>query len=196
MTPPTDTARYFVALLPPPPLREQIITLQEQIAVRCACQAALRSPPHLTLQPPFVWPTAELTSLEHTLAEAAAGHSPLAIQLCGYGAFVPRVIYLQVTPSPALITLQRELMARLADRLGVTPGPPRPFVPHLTLAFRDLSPAAFWRTWPDLQAQPWEATFWATALTLLRHDGHRWQVFRQIPLLTGESLALEPIQEP
>ena len=195
MNHPADSDRYFVALVPPPPLRDQIITLQEQIAVRCASRAALRSPPHLTLQPPFVWPSAELTSLEQTLAVAALSHPPLPIQLSGYGAFAPRVIYIQVQPSQALITLQGDLRARFADHLGVTAGPRRPFVPHLTVAFRDLSPTAFRRVWPDLQVQPWEATFWATALTLLRHDGQGWQVFREFPLLTGEPLAGEPIQE-
>jgi 2'-5' RNA ligase len=193
---PADLDRYFVALVPPPPLREQIITLQEQIAVRCASRAALRSPPHLTLQPPFPWPRAKLASLEQTLAEGAAGHTPLPIQLSGYGAFAPRVIYIQVQPSQALITLQAQLIAILVDQLAVTAGPQRPFVPHLTLAFRDLSPAAFSRVWPTLQDQLWEATFWARALTLLRHDDHRWQEFRQFPLGTGGLIASESLQPP
>jgi 2'-5' RNA ligase len=69
--------------------------------------------------------------------------------------------------------------------------PARPFVPHMTVAFRDLQPAQFRAAWPQFKARLFQGSFLASALTLLLHDGKRWQVFAEFSLSASEGLRQE-----
>ena len=176
--------RLFLALLPPADLQEQVTAIKQQFAEQFASRAALRSPPHITLVPPFEWPTAELAALAGSLEEFAKEQAPVAVELHGFGAFAPRVIYIHVEPSSELQQLQtraQQHMSLLLRQQATTP-PPRPFVPHITVAFRDLRPAQFRAAWPLFQNRPFQGSFLASALTLLVHDGKRWQVFAEFSL--------------
>lgn len=176
--------RLFLALLPPLPLQEQVRALQQEFVDRFSSRAALRSPPHITLVPPFEWLTSEWPTLIESLQVFAASQAPLSVELSGFGAFAPRVIYIQVVPSPELQQLQSRVQAHLLPLLH--PKHPstysRPFVPHMTVAFRDLTPRHFHAAWPEFQLRQFQASFAATDLTLLQHDGQRWQVAAQFPL--------------
>ncbi|MCF2971037.1 2'-5' RNA ligase family protein [Synechococcus sp. Nb3U1] len=184
---PAATCRLFLALLPPPALQEQVRALQQEFVVRFASRAALRSPPHITLVPPFEWPGSEWSALIGSLQIFAAGQDSIAIELSGFGAFAPRVIYIHVDPSEKLQQLQSGVQAHLLPLLNPkNPSTrPRPFVPHMTVAFRDLTPHQFRAAWPEFQSRQFQASFWAADLTLLQHDGRQWQVTEQFSLVSG-----------
>jgi len=176
--------RLFLALLPPADLQEQVTAIKQQFAEQFASRAALRSPPHITLVPPFEWPTAELPALTGSLEAFARQQAPVAIDLRGFGAFPPRVIFIHVEPSLELQQLQAQAhrhMKLLLKQEEAT-APARPFVPHMTVAFRDLSPAHFRTAWPQFQTRSFQSSFTASALTLLLHDRKRWQVFAQFSM--------------
>ncbi len=176
--------RLFLALLPPADLQEQVTAIKQQFAEQFASRAALRSPPHITLVPPFEWPTAELAALTGSLEAFAKQQAPLPIDLRGFGAFPPRVIFIHVEPSLELQQLQAQAhrhMKLLLKQEEAT-APARPFVPHMTVAFRDLSPAHFRTAWPQFQTRSFQSSFTASALTLLLHDRKRWQVFAQFSM--------------
>jgi 2'-5' RNA ligase len=178
------SARFFVALLPPPALRAEITAIQHDIWQRFQSKAALRSPPHITLQPPFIWPLDQVAHLERSLAAFAQQQSPVPIDLEGYGAFPPRVIYVNVQRQGPLMALQPALMDYLETHWAIAhpPSRQRPFAPHITVGFRDLKPAAFKIAWAEFKDQPFKADFVVQALTLLRHDGQTWQIFSEFPL--------------
>ncbi len=182
--PPVDPARFFVALLPPQNLQAQITAIKQDIWQQFHSKAALNSPPHITLQPPFTWPLDRLQTLEQPLAALAQQHSPVPIQLSGYGAFPPRVIYINVLRQGPLMTLQPAVMDHLETHCAIVDAVAkrRPFAPHITVGFRDLKPAAFRQAWEALKDQPFSAQFITPSLTLLRHDGHKWQIFSEFPL--------------
>ena len=178
--------RLFLALLPPPALQEQVTAIQQEFAEQFASRAALRSPPHITLVPPFEWPSSELPALTGSLEAFARRQTPVSIQLSGFGAFAPRVIFIHVVPSPELQRLQAQAHHHMGILLNQkeTTAQGRPFVPHMTVAFRDLTPAHFRAAWPEFKTRSFQSAFVASALTLLLHDGKRWQVFAQF--LMGE----------
>ncbi len=185
--------RLFLALLPPADLQEQVTAIKQQFAEQFASRAALRSPPHITLVPPFEWPTAELPALTGSLEAFAKEQAPVAVELCGFGAFPPRVIYIHVEPSPELQQLQAKAQQHMSLLLNLqaTTAPSRPFVPHITVAFRDLRPAQFRAAWPQFKTRLFQGSFLASALTLLLHDGKRWQVFAEFSLSASEGLRQE-----
>lgn len=181
-----NLARYFVALLPPSNLQAEVITIQQEVWQAYQSKAALRSPPHLTLQPPFLWPEEDLETLQDSLAIFAQKRGPVPIKLSGFGAFPPRVIYVHVGHQGRLVEIQPELLKHFAETLGIVDRKAQncPFTPHMTVAFRDLKPAQFSRAWLEFEQRPFEARFTAKELTLLKHDGQKWQISAQFPFLT------------
>jgi 2'-5' RNA ligase len=173
--------RFFIALVPPEPIQAYARTVQQDFWERYRSRKALNSPPHITLQPPFNWPETNIEPLLTSLKEFSQAWAEVAISLNGFAAFPPRVIYLDVVKSPELMALQTALMTFLETHLKIVDphSRHRPFKPHLTVAFRDLKPAAFRKAWPEFQDQSVELAFIAQALTLLRHNGQRWEIYRQ-----------------
>ena len=181
--PSLQKSRFFIALLPPPNVQTYATELKEYFRDRYRSKAALRSPPHITLQAPFEWPTHEYERLTAALHCFNPKYPTIPIQLSGFGAFPPRVIYLAVEHTPELMTLQTELSQHLAETLEIV-GPrsrSRPFHPHLTVAFRDLKPAAFRQAWPEFKQQAVQFTFSVQRLTLLVHTGQHWEVSAHVP---------------
>ncbi len=175
--------RFFIALLPPEPIQTEATALKVSFRDRYHSQAALKSPPHITLQPPFEWPRDRHPELITAISHFRTTYPQIPIELSGFGAFPPRVIYINVVQTPALMGLQVELSKYLAETLGMRHlrSRDRAFHPHLTLAFHDLKPAAFRQAWPEFEPRPYAATFTATALTLLIHTGQVWQMHQIFP---------------
>lgn len=171
-------SRFFIALLPPLAIQNSANQLKQEFAERYASSGALRSPPHITLQPPFEWSVEQVPVLEQSLSNFANGREPLPVTLSGFGAFPPRVIYINVLPTQALLTLQTDLMAYMEATLGIVDpvAKTRNFSPHMTVAFRDLTRQNFKSAWPEFQQRQLEFEFIATELALLIHDGKRWNV--------------------
>jgi len=138
-------SRFFIALLPSQDIQDYANQIKQDFADRYASSGALKSPPHITLQPPFEWADANLPLLEASLQEFARGQQPLAIPLRGFDAFVPRVIYINVVRSQELLTLQTNLIAYTESNLEIVDqvSKTRPFAPHITVAFRDLTKQNF-----------------------------------------------------
>ncbi|MEH1820454.1 MAG: 2'-5' RNA ligase family protein [Nostoc sp.] len=171
-------SRFFVALLPPQDIQDYANQVKQYFADRYASSGALKSPPHITLQPPFEWADANLSLLETSLKEFASGQQPVAITLKGFSAFVPRVIYINVVRSQEILNLQADLMAYTESNLGIVDkvSKTRPFSPHITVAFRDLTKQNFKAAWPEFEKRQLDFEFTADKLTLLLHDGRRWNV--------------------
>jgi len=141
--------RFFIALVPPSDIQHHITEIKLYFAEHYNTRGALNSPPHVTLQPPFEWPAAEVPKLEESLKEFAANRLPIFVTLSGFAAFDPRVIYVDVVKSPALLEMQQDLMSYLEANLGIVDriSQTRPFVPHMTVAFRDLTQENFQAAW-------------------------------------------------
>jgi 2'-5' RNA ligase len=176
--------RFFIALLPPPDIQASATQIKEYFHENYDSRAALRSPPHITVFPPFQWADADLITISTALTTFAQEQPAPTVELLGFGSFPPRVIYIHVAKTSSLMALQAALTRYLKETLDLQEPARhrhRAFTPHLTVAFRDLKPAAFRRSWPEFQDRPFEATFTVPTLTLLRHDGQRWQVHQPFP---------------
>ena len=181
----TESSRlYFIALLPPAEIQEQITEIKQYFADKYASSHALTSPPHITLQPPFRWLPSELPILEKAISEFALTGAPVPVILDGFGAFPPRVIYIRPQKTPELIEVKRALTAHLETAIGLIDEKEkqRAFSPHITVAFRDLKQQAFKAAWPEFKERPFKERFVATHLTLLIHDRGEWHIATQFPL--------------
>ena len=172
---------FFIALLPPEEIQQDITKIQQHFAQVYNSRAALKSPPHITLQPPFEWQLEELPVLEEKLEQFVQIREPFPVNLSGFGAFKPRVIYINVLKTPQLLAVHKDLMSYLEESLNIVDrvGKTRPFAPHLTVAFRDLTRQNFRMAWPEFEQQSLHFEFIVSRLTLLIHNGKRWQVGKE-----------------
>ena len=181
-------SRFFVALLPPQDIQDYANEIKQYFADRYASSGALKSPAHITVQPPFEWAEDNLPLLEASLKEFASRQQPVAITLKGFDAFAPRVIYINVVRSQELLTLQADLMTYAESNLGIVDkvSKTRPFAPHITVAFRDLTKQNFRSAWPEFEKRQLHFEFTADKLTLLLHDGKRWNTKSEFGFLPTE----------
>lgn len=191
-------SRFFIALLPPQEIQDYVKEIQQYFGDRYASYGAQKSPPHITLQPPFEWLPEQVPVLEQCLSTfalnrestfswrqppGAALTSSVPVTLNGFGAFPPRVIYVNVLKTQELLTLQTDLMTHLETLLGIVDpvSKTRAFSPHMTVAFRDLTRQNFKAAWPEFQQRQLHFEFTSGYLTLLLHNGKRWNVSAEFP---------------
>lgn len=181
----SESNRFFIALLPPPDIQAQVNAIKQHFSDRYDSRAALKSPPHITLQPPFELQLVNLPALKQCLSTFANHREPVPVKLSGFAAFPPRVIYINVLKTQELLMLQTDLMAYLETVLEIVdPVSTRPFSPHMTVAFRDLTRQNFKAAWLEFQQQALQFEFRANYVTLLLHDGKRWNVSDEFPFLS------------
>lgn len=179
--------RFFVALLPPQAIQAYATEVIQALRDRYHTDTA-KAPPHITLQPPFQWLLTRMADLEGCLAQVAHQSSPVPMVLSGFGAFAPRVLYINVLNTPELLALQSTLMTTLERVLAISDArsKQRPFTPHLTIASRNVTRQTFKQAWDDLQQRSVESsvewTFVSDRLTLLMHDGHRWHIHSEFSM--------------
>jgi len=175
---------YFIALMPPKPVQQEIMGFKTQALRLFGSGHALKSPPHITLQMPFRRKESHEHDMERLLAEFAWQNTTFTVTLNGFNRFDQRVIYVHVEPSEALHNLQYRLSQVLKTNLNLYSSTHKNhgFTPHITVAFRDLKKSVFPQAWQHFSQLPYSATFTGQTLALLKHNGHLWQVHQQFTL--------------
>jgi len=173
---------HFIALLPDASIQEEVTAFKKTAARRFGSSHALKSPPHITLYPPFRWEEEEVPFLEKALERYAGELQPFEVVLKGFDRFDSRVLFVRVLPSAELEGWHVGLKKALAQNLGLSLTDTRPFHPHMTVAFKDLRREQFPAAWAYFRAIDYERRFRAEALTLLVHREGRWHVQRSFPV--------------
>ncbi len=173
----SSQSRFFIALIPPIAVQDYANVLIQELSARYSTRTA-NAPPHVTLQAPFLWQLTAAAELESCLQAFAKTVAPVPVKLVGFGAFAPRVLYINVLKTPELLMLQSKLLMHLEQQLQIIDpvAKSRPFTPHLTLASRKLTRQTFRQAWEELQLRSVEFEFVGDRLTLLLHNGQQWQV--------------------
>lgn len=176
---------YFIAIIPPEPVYTEAWQLKHHFKDRYNSKASLNSPPHITLHMPFKWKAVREHELIDRLAEFTATQPSLHITLRNFSAFEPRVIFIDVVKHDDLIAVQKNLKRFCKVELNLFNADYKdlPFYPHLTLAFRDLKKAEFYKAWDEFRDKKVEATFRVDSIVLLKHDEKEWKEFNSLSLL-------------
>lgn len=169
-------------MLPDSVLQDRVTDIKLELKRDFGCKQALKSPPHITVFPPFRWDPNRLDAFA-CLSEFCDRHSSFEVSLNGFGSFPPRVIYVKPEMSDSLQLFHQELQAYLSEHLELLDPmvAKRGFTPHMTVANRDLKRDRFSDAWAKYEQRSLEATFQANQLTLLKHDGQRWQIAQEWP---------------
>lgn len=170
---------YFIAIIPPEPIMGEVQKMKENFASNYGATHALKSPPHITLIPPFkANPVRELEIIKF-LKEKAYEINSFCVSIKNFACFKPKVIFLNPILSQELEIMQGKIESSLYETIPVAKHAKRPFHPHLTIAFRDLSQEAFYHAWPVYKEQTYIAEFTVDRICLLRHNGTIWEEFKE-----------------
>ncbi|MCS7035877.1 MAG: 2'-5' RNA ligase family protein [Saprospiraceae bacterium] len=173
----------FIAIMPSRAVQEEVTAMKQYIADKWGPRHALKSPAHITLQPPFQWSEEAMPELKERLRHFASAQKPFWVVLNDYGAFAPKVFFIKPELSPQIKTLFARLRKTLETELHFVYDKKneRPFHPHMTLAHRDMPPTVFDQIWADFQERPYYRTFAVNSLALLRWMGDCWEVHEEFP---------------
>lgn len=169
---------YFLAIIPPSPIVEELQAFKEYFRDKYSSKASLNSPPHVTLHMPFRFSDKKKDRMVLSLEKVAASIHSFELELKDFAAFTPRVIYADVVQNMALAELQKSVVeaCRLDLKLLNANYKDQAYHPHVTLAFRDLKKPAFAEAWKEFGSKKYNAHFLVKQFHLLKHDGAKWSV--------------------
>ncbi|RYZ58826.1 MAG: hypothetical protein EOO14_09200 [Chitinophagaceae bacterium] len=178
---------YFLAVVLPQVIDEKILRYKQQMRESYGCKVGLKSPAHITIIPPYWMEEEKEAALVQDLAFFASSFSPFTLTTANFSAFVPRTIFVAVEENESLINLKKNADAFFRGKEYKMKMESRPFHPHITIATRDLSKKAFWEAWPQFEKERFRETAEVNGLSLLKHNGQKWEVPYTAPFTTTEA---------
>jgi 2'-5' RNA ligase len=171
---------YYIAIVCPPELDKRITSFKRWMREHFGCTASLRSPAHITLVPPFWWEPAREDELIKGLQGYPADYRETEVRLNGFSHFGNRVLFVRVQPDEHLEAMRQEALSYFIPLLGRSfKVGDRPFVPHITIANRDLKPGDFIKAWDHFREMEFLAIFTASTVSLLRLLPEKWMVIAE-----------------
>ena len=117
------------------------------------------------------------------LKSFAVKESTFSVQLSGFGAFPPRVIYISVgNPEPVhqLYLRLQNLMTNFTSKKKRKSD--SAFHPHVTVATRDLGRESFESAWEEFQKRDFHGSFYVDRLVLFKHNGKTWDIHSEFSM--------------
>ncbi len=176
-------ALYFLAVLTPDSLAEQIREFQDEFAKEYNSVRQLKIPIHITVIPPFNLDQSKETDLRESIDTFCNSRTPFRVELADFGEFDKSVVFVDVCPNENLQNLYQDLFAWINSDMELNLEKRYPkYNPHITLANRDLAPDMFESAWNTFKNRSFNGAFNANSLCLLKHDGERWEVLEEFIL--------------
>ena len=178
---------YFIAIIPPKEICDEIITFQLDFAHHFNAKAALKVIPHITLKAPFKLPVSAHSGLQQWFQKLFIHSGSFQIELSNFAAFPNKykpVIYVNPIINVSLYSLQKEIIRSFRinypelEILGLE----LKFKPHITIAYRDLMPDKFAEAWDLYKAKKFSSVFDVDSFHLLQHNGRMWNIIETVPL--------------
>lgn len=176
---------YFIAILPPQEIAGTITEIKKSFSIYHQSSRALKSPPHITLRPPFKMFKEREQELQESLTLFASSQKKFVIELDGFGHFRNDVIYIKPLEQQRLTDLHNELNIHIENKNKFPALAPYPaFHPHITVAFRDLSTKEFTKAWEIYQRKEYRASFEVGNIYLLKQIKQVWEVYATFPFIS------------
>jgi 2'-5' RNA ligase len=167
---------YFIALVLPEALNQEILTYKNYMLEKYNCRVALKSPAHLTIIPPFWMEEEKEGPLMNDLSTFALAHFSFPLKTADFSCFKPRTIFIAVEPNEQLNELRKSADAFFEKSPFPVRIDSRPFHPHITIATRDLYKKTFAEAWPYFEKIVFKKEWKAENISLLKHNKKNWDV--------------------
>ena len=172
MTP--DKQLKLIAIVLPEPLASFVREQQKFISETWGCRQALRTPPHITLIPPLKLTDKEILAVESIVYDMSQNHSVFILNINGFDAFKPRVVFIKPDLPEDLKLLQSNLEKGISKRFPGLLENDRDFHPHITLAYRDVTPEKFKEIWKHFRRKEFNTSVKVDRIQILDHTKEGW----------------------
>lgn len=170
-------ALYFVAVVPDVPVCSQVEAFRQDLFQRFGTKVALKSPPHITLLPPFHFERSRENELQEAVRNAQKDLSPFEVELHDFDSFPRGVLFVAVKPQPQLEQLWEKVNAAFAEIPGFkAKHVHEKFHPHMTIGNRDWNEGGFAQARAEYAGKKFHAAFVVKEISLLRLENGRWLV--------------------
>jgi 2'-5' RNA ligase len=175
---------YFIAIVLPQAIAGEIEVFRKDMADAYNSKAALKVMPHITLKAPFKLPSDESTSLLDWFRSMPIPYKLFPVILENFGCFDnkhSKVIYVKPVMSPQLQDLHSVVIKNFMaayPQINTSTHEHR-FNPHVTIAYRDLTPENFEKAWAVYRVRNYTSTFTCESFCLLKHNGLRWEIIAE-----------------
>lgn len=169
---------YFIAVVCTEPLQTEITILKNYFLDNYNCKVALKSPPHITLIPPFELKEITEQNLVNLIEAFQDDATAFNIYLNGFGHFDKRTIFIQLNENTNLNRLQSLLQIYLIEKLKLLKTHAH-FHPHVSIVNRDIKPEDFDWEWKNFKEKIFVGDFYCDAFALLKLVEGKWKVILQ-----------------
>lgn len=172
---------YFIALLADGEVSKEAMIQKQYMLEQYGCRVALKSPPHITIVPPFNIKEEDEEVLTGCLDKIHLPFDSIEVQTRNYDHFGNRVIFIDIESSTSL----GYLVEQVYDHLNACGFPlikdERPFHPHITIANRDIPKRNFRDIFRQFKEMKLEKLMTISQLTLLKNEPGKWTILRSFP---------------
>jgi len=185
----TQTNLYLIAVIPPEPIYFYVRENQQLIAGKYLAKEALKPPPHITLIPPFKINRGKENELLHFMDSFGSTHSSFDLSIDGFDSFGVGVIYAALERNESLKKMQKDLTKSFYKNFTIIEGkgPNYRFHPHITVAYRDLTPQMYSLAWEEYSQKIYRCQWGLNSICLLRHNYNEWEIIKRVEL-KGEGI--------
>ena len=171
---------FLVCLVPPLSIIEDIDEMRNYISDKFNVHESLKRPAHITLYNPV-----KLTSLPQeqkffSALDRAAYSEPFHQVLKNFNSFPEHTFYLDVEKNEGIINLKLQIDHELKPMKLLEKDRPK-FNPHVTLAFKDFKPEVCRYIIAEFKDRTFKRKFAVSGFSVYKHNGKRWQPFKEIP---------------
>ena len=174
--------RYFAAIIPPEHIKSEILSFQKEIEVSFGATHAQKATPHITVIPPFETTIESLLRLRekivHQLPELSS--EKITIQLNGFQIFDSRTLFVDVEKDELFEQFCKKLkLLFYQERIVKQKEEKHYFVPHITIANKDLKKKDFKLAWEHFKGREYKRRFELEAIHFLRLES-KWEVHERV----------------
>lgn len=179
---------YLLAILPPTDLSAQIDSIRKECSEKFEVYKALKPPVHITLYRPIFMEESFEKKFSTLMKEIGYSVKPFVQKLENFDEFNSQVVCIKALKNPELINLRQSIVS-VFRKHRIDPKETTgslPFIPHITIAYRDVLPEVFPLVWHEYKDRKFKKQFLIDHFTLLKHDKKQWNILENFNFLKAE----------
>ncbi|MFT5665844.1 MAG: 2'-5' RNA ligase [Vicingaceae bacterium] len=171
--------KYFFAILPSTIILNEIIDFQKEIEASFGSVHAQKTPPHVTIIPPFHCEEEQLQDFIEKISLFLNDTSiiNLKIHLVNFQRFEGRTLFIDIAKNESFEKLCKGLKLLFNQQKIIKQRVEKHFfIPHITIANKDIKKRDFKVAWEDFKARKYQRSFGLESLAVLELIEKKWEV--------------------
>ena len=172
--------RYIIVFLIEGNLKTKLDNLRKDISKKFNVSEALKYPTHMTLKGPFE--TNNIGPVEDFLQEYTDQCKSFTLKLNNFGHFKSRTCFVNISKSSKLTKIRNKVIDTTIKLLNLPSDPKDHLIPHITLAYKDVTPETFEKIKNYLKDKQIKENVDFNNITILQYSANKWIIHKKFRL--------------